>query len=279
MTSKLQINSLKLPGDMRQRMATPHVRSRARSIAEHGMLHPPIVRRENWEVIAGCDRIAACMLLGWESVECDVRDLTADDAAVFARIDNADRRHDPEEQRREVAQLEEAIRRRLERQGLPEGAKSVEAVVRREVAAETGVAEETLRKRQQRARKAHSTPPGAGLELPSGFDASTLPDDDTNDLRATVCKAANVLDAAGRQVRAAINELKAAQKASVQLPRIGRLFEALDAAAHALRSVRPARTCPYCKDECNGCDGCDSRGWLGEGEAKLLGSDDSDLGL
>jgi ParB-like chromosome segregation protein Spo0J len=40
----------------------------ARSIARHGLLHPPVLDRDKW-LIAGARRVKACQLLGWEEIE------------------------------------------------------------------------------------------------------------------------------------------------------------------------------------------------------------------
>jgi ParB family chromosome partitioning protein len=67
----------------------------AQSIAEQGLLSPPVVREVSpgrYEVIAGQRRILACRKLGWETIEVKVRnDLDDDQAIAVSLVENVQR--------------------------------------------------------------------------------------------------------------------------------------------------------------------------------------------
>lgn len=66
----------------------------AASIAEIGVLQPLVVRRAGgaWEVVAGRRRLAAARQAGLADVPCIVRDLTDEEAADIALVENMHRR-------------------------------------------------------------------------------------------------------------------------------------------------------------------------------------------
>lgn len=66
----------------------------ANSIAEHGLLHPIIVREvENqFQLIAGERRLRACKLLGWRTIPAVIKQMDDRTAAEMALIENLQRR-------------------------------------------------------------------------------------------------------------------------------------------------------------------------------------------
>lgn len=56
------------------------------SIKEHGVMTPAIIRTKDngrYEMISGHRRLHACKLLGMETIRCEIRELTRDEATVF----------------------------------------------------------------------------------------------------------------------------------------------------------------------------------------------------
>lgn len=268
---KLSIGSLKLPGDMTKRMASAHVIRRAESISRHGLIHAPIVRRENWEVVAGCDRIAACMLLGWDSVVCDIRELTDSETAILRHAENAERRHDAEEQRRETAALKDAVERKLVESGFTENGSgrrtTASAEARREVSAATGIKEETLRKREQRQRKRDSERPAETPQTKEKQCVNVFELEVSEQFLAQVSAVQNYIkDAAHAMSRAqsALTQLEVAGL-PVHTGRLQALRAAVIALSAEVRSNIPVSLCPYCKgtdglqDKCLLCHGS---GWI-----------------
>lgn len=65
----------------------------ARSIEEHGLLQPVVVRRvgDSYQLLLGERRLRACERLGWKRIPAIVRDMDDRDAAVVALIENLQR--------------------------------------------------------------------------------------------------------------------------------------------------------------------------------------------
>ncbi len=67
----------------------------ARSIAEQGLISPPVLRRQpdgRYEVVAGQRRVLACRALGLEAIPAIVRDdLSDDDALALSLVENVQR--------------------------------------------------------------------------------------------------------------------------------------------------------------------------------------------
>lgn len=263
---ELAISGLKLPGDMQERMSSPRARSRAASISEHGLIHYPIVRREGWELVAGADRIAACMLLGWENVTCDIRDMTAEEAEVIRQAENAERRHDAEEARLASLGLKRALEVKLMASGMPSAGpgrrKTASAEARRIVAEETGVKEETLRKREQRQRakeeKRESKPESPintiGLELSDEFLGQV------NVVRSYIKELTSVLGRA----KTILSQLEEAGVPNHQ-SRLLKLSAALVELTSGVKGYLPVALCPYCKGTegiQENCGLCESSGWI-----------------
>ncbi|MGI6148744.1 MAG: ParB/RepB/Spo0J family partition protein [Limnochordia bacterium] len=86
----------------------------AQSIAEHGVLHPIVVRKSHigYEVVVGERRLRACRRLGFETIPAIVREFADREAAEVALIENL--------QRKDLRLFEEAegYRRLLEEFGL-----------------------------------------------------------------------------------------------------------------------------------------------------------------
>ena len=65
------------------------------SMTERGLIIPITVRttgEEKWEVVAGHRRYVAAKELGWETIPCDIRDLTDPQAYVLALVENLQRK-------------------------------------------------------------------------------------------------------------------------------------------------------------------------------------------
>ena len=66
----------------------------AQSIAEHGVLHPIVVRRSQvgYELVVGERRLRACRMLGFETIPALIRDFADKQAAELALIENLQRK-------------------------------------------------------------------------------------------------------------------------------------------------------------------------------------------
>lgn len=288
---ELSISTLKLPGDMTKRMAATHVKRRAKSISEIGLIHYPVVRQENWELVAGADRLAACMLLGWENVTCDVRELSEADADVLRHAENAERRHSTEEERAEQEALQKALERQLIEQGMarsgPGRRRTAKGEARRMVADYAGVSEEAMRKREQRKKAKTNGKEPKPVWLPSEPPPAIPLDEPTEEIArgADPMKletfGLEVDDAFHRQVLEVHSRVYKAETAASAIKRqltmiansdlpfnsvlLGQMREVADQLGSMLRGFEPECLCPYCKgtegvqEQCGLCCGC---GWI-----------------
>jgi ParB family chromosome partitioning protein len=82
------------PYQPRQRIDEGKIEELAASIAEHGLLHPVVVRmREGgYELVVGERRWRACRRLGWRSIPAVVKALSEQAAAELALIENLQRK-------------------------------------------------------------------------------------------------------------------------------------------------------------------------------------------
>jgi len=91
---KLVVSDLNTRKDLRAGQEDSGVDELAASIAQSGLLSPPIVRpmNGNYEVLVGQRRLLACRSLGWNSIPCWVRDDLDDaDAVTISLVENVHR--------------------------------------------------------------------------------------------------------------------------------------------------------------------------------------------
>jgi ParB family transcriptional regulator, chromosome partitioning protein len=91
----LYIEDITLPvHKLRDRYDDDDIRELAKSIQEHGLLHPIMVREKNnyFEVIAGCRRFLGCQYLNWKKIPSCVVDLDDIQTFEFSLIENLERR-------------------------------------------------------------------------------------------------------------------------------------------------------------------------------------------
>lgn len=102
------IDLLRCSDSFEQRLGQFHVASLAESIRECGIIHPPVVRASDYQVIAGEDRIAAHVLLNRDEVLVDLVECTDEEVETIREHENLHRRSaTPAEVKALVEQLEE----------------------------------------------------------------------------------------------------------------------------------------------------------------------------
>lgn len=90
------IESLYCSDEFHTRLQKPHVSRLADSIKAHGLIHPPVVRASDMQVIAGEDRIAAHHLLGLDEVLVDLVECSDEEVTALREEEN-DKRRSPAE--------------------------------------------------------------------------------------------------------------------------------------------------------------------------------------
>ncbi len=263
----MRIAALHLPGDMHHRVDTQRVELLAESIARHGLLQPPTIRMPHRTVIAGRDRLAACMKLGRIDVEVITVQCTDRVADILERIEDAHRRHDQEEKAQKTLELvnlyevEERERESDERAidqgpGRPKGARGR---ARDRVAWLRGIQPDSVRKAEQRAKRKGPPEKSCINDLGIEIDVSILNTSQAIQKHLDICL---------NHVRQAKIELTKLEHSKLglgplELPHYQQL---LDDTSAGLRNERPDSLCPYCKGiggYQQRCTPCNGGGWVG----------------
>ena len=101
------IDLLKCSDSFESRLGKVHVAKLAESIRDTGLIHPPVVRATDFEVIAGEDRVAAHVLLNRDEVLVDLVECTDEEVEAIRAAENGHRRpHTADEVAALVAKLE-----------------------------------------------------------------------------------------------------------------------------------------------------------------------------
>lgn len=285
---EVPIKRLKLPGDIKERQRARHVAELAESFKEATGGEPgnmPWVTAE-MEIVAGRDRIAALMLLGKKKAWVRVGVFTRRELTLAEVHENVYRRADDRnallarlirETELEIAAQEGErlsgtdVPKTTARQSKDSGemgrpATSHSAAIR-QVAAETKIAPETLRKAEQRARakdgdgaaqsgSAGNSPasPLAGEAAPPPIRTFGVPLAASTLVLATKQQAAvDALDGILRRAQAACGDVATAGLGALA----ERLRSELHRMAAELRQDRPAALCPVGKGSCSrACQRC-----------------------
>jgi hypothetical protein len=267
---RISISKIRLPGDIEKRRKLPHVVELGKSFAATGgqPAEPPMVEHGTWKLIAGADRLAAC--LNQQLAELDVIPVTGSPEAMrtLALIENAYRRHDPGERARSIAELLAItgdVSNNTSEPSKPGRPKSQATVKREAVAAMVGSTPEAVRAVERRVAAPAEFPveeaPGLeacietmGLDVPEIILRRTAVECDG--LKAIGVQVLEMIKATNRLAKQAGHEFQA-------------LSESLGAAWTAIKRSRPESVCPWCKlvaKQQKACRACGGRGWLTKGE-------------
>ena len=245
-TRRVAIKSLDLPGGIKARMKEPHVIELAASIAKYGgePAEMPIIQAKTRKVIAGRDRIAACMINETPRIWVRVAEGEPEEYKGLEIDENLRRRHDPrKELLAEAVKLEKAAKEaEAKESGTPVQPRKVEKEAREAVAKKAGVKVESVRKAVQRS-KAKEAPP-----KPEKAPGETLGYDLGKGLMTTlgrivaVCDSLEAISKSGQKMVSAIAGV---------LPEgaVVRLIDAAKALGAEARACKPSHICPKCKGE------------------------------
>lgn len=261
----VKIASLRLPGDMRMRQTMTRVQKLATSFGELGQLQAPVVRYaphtgEHLRLLAGRDRIAAHMVR--EDTEVDVLQVecTDDEARRVELTENAVRRHDYEEQRLALLELERVMGVAEEEIVKETGHAPTRRQVRERVGETLGVLPETVQKQEQRLRAATAirVPPG-------GFETWGLELDD--DWKQRIQSVTVAMEALATKITHAFAASKLLSDRSLVPTHLGQdVRQQLQQLSSLIRANIPVALCPYCKGQdgiMEECIACRATGWVG----------------
>ncbi len=302
-SKRVLIRKLRLPGSMEKRRKSQHVLDLGRSFARTGgqPAEPIIVEHMTWKLIAGGDRIAACMNEGIAEVEARMVSGPPEALEALQLIENVNRRNGGEER-------DAGIRRLLELAGTPEGdseafpdvpdepeerdaqlsnkllPKGAVGTGKRgrpstgkaraidEVAGITGKTSAAVKQADHRAKKKAekaAAPEGPAKPVPVIESMGLIIPEDIS--RQTEIQKRVLAAIAGKLTTLQGDLTRAEGELGHQLQG---LKEALHSAAFRARQDQPASVCIWCKLVPNvreRCHSCGGRGWLTVGEMKVVG--------
>lgn len=285
----LKIAKLKLPGDIATRRKNAKVVNLGRSFHATGgqPMHPPVVEKGTWKLIAGNDRISGCMNEGITQVDCLVVSGSESELTEIMLIENAMRRHSSGEQDTALLKLVELHLAREKEEDFPEVEeekpdepapepekkehphqvrhRAIEAVAK--ATGKTTAAVKSAASRA-RTREAEKTAPPEKEEATLVIESMGL--DIPDEIRK-----ATALEHAG--LSAMHRELVSLQGKLTRLEgEVGHQYQSLksslhDAAVNA-KNALPESVCVWCKltSRRTGCPGCKGKGWLTVGEMKAV---------
>jgi ParB-like chromosome segregation protein Spo0J len=290
----LNIAKLILPGDIATRRRNEKVIRLGKSFAATGgaPMNPPVVEKGTWRLLAGCDRVSACMNENIPRIECLVVSGTASELEEVTLIENAMRRHSSAEQDAAIARLVKIHQARDQEEDFPEVEEEKEeaeveetpeppkkphpnkakAEAIEKVAKATGKTHKAVKQAVYREKKAAEPNPEAkpvAIEEPA-LVIESLGLDVPADIRKQTA-----LEHAG--LSALHRELVSLQGKLTRLEgEVGHQYQSIKGSLHdaavATKNAMPESVCLWCKltSRRKGCPGCKGRGWLTVGEMKAV---------
>lgn len=290
----LNIAKLILPGDIATRRRNEKVIRMGKSFSATGgaPINPPVVEKGTWRLLAGADRVSACLNENIPRIECLVVSGTASELEEVTLIENAMRRHSAAEQDAAIARMVKLHQSRYQEDAFPEIEEEREETEDEEapepkapepsqkphpnkmkseaiakVAEATGKTHKAVKAAICRDKKAAEPKPATTAAEP---DEQLVIDSMGLDVPADIRKQ-TALEHAG--LSAMHRELVSLQSKLTRLEgEVGHQYQALKGSLHdaavAAKSALPASVCPWCKltKRRKGCPGCKGKGWLTVGE-------------
>lgn len=261
----VHISDLGLPDDMDERMESELVQYIARTERDVGIIHPPLVRKKDMQVIAGRNRVAARLLNGHTDILIEYASMTNKEMVTVEKVENAFRKHDADLQAKIIAELYEEFRqeeqfyeevderpREKGRPTTPEG-RAVKRVVEL-----TATSERTVRRAIKGDTKDRVGPPihTWGLEVDPRWLQTV------RDVQGQMAEVRLKL----RRVKQVLGTLINGEL-SVPKGVLNRIQESIREVDRELATSYPKNLCPACKAvdaiQVN-CGWCRGAGWVGE---------------
>jgi hypothetical protein len=250
---RVDIKSLKLPGDIKARMKAPHVIELAASIEKFGgePVEPPVVQDKTRVLIAGRDRIAALMLNKVPRVWVRIVEGEPEELKGLEIDENLRRRQDSRKELLAEAMKLEKATKEAEAKELGTSVPRPKAI-REAVAKKAGIKPESVRKSVQRS-KAKEAPPKPekppidtfGLELSKGLSTAV----------SRIKDALMSMEQSSKNVQHVISGVAGILPGQVT----ARLLEAARTLGAEVRAVMPTHLCPTCRgdgdEKCKLCKG------------------------
>jgi len=270
----VKLKKIVLPGNWPEILKRPSAAERGKSIAEHGLIHEPVVRKTGGRMVlvAGRDRVAGMELEGMKEVQVKVIECSDDEAADIEELENIERRHDKEEVKVVTAKRLKRLAALLEKEPPPSKRgrpKLATTKAREQIAKEKGVTPRAVEMAERR-RKKKAAAAMADLipeEEPGHCIRLVGVDVEEEDLEV-IAEIQGYIDLAATALTTAARELGILAGKGLPIPEgpLDRLRQAVKDCGATCRGMRPTVLCPFCKmvpGAVEQCAGCGTTGWLG----------------
>lgn len=290
-TKVVKFTSLVLPGGFKKLLDEERIDELAKSIETNGLLHLPVVRKKDSEVVSGIDRLAAMKKLGRDRVEVRLCEATDDEVKLARIAENIHRRtiaHD--DRKKQLAEYVDIVEKSVtqsviigqpvqelrtastRKQGRPSTTRG-DAI--KKVAEQTGLNERTVRRaveEREREEEQKEEPTKAPVDM-LGFDIE-FPAEHSAMIAAiveAVDTAAQLVSRAQAAITAVENQIAVSKEFKRRVDTAG-MKQRLASAGAFVRQERPESVCPYCKltDQMENCAGCRGSGYLIKTQTKDL---------
>jgi hypothetical protein len=279
----IPIHRIVVDGSFAKRLSEPRVVELAASIEAYACIHEPIVRKSDWRLIAGRDRLAAHIKLERKSLLVKLVECTDAEALDIEAEENLQRRHDPvEEQRlfehqrtRFVERARKIIEHRKEsgEEKFAREPRTANGLARRQLASAMGIKVESVRKREYRIRQRDPLKTPKFDFLPPEPTIDTLGVELEQNFIEQVREIQDGLDEMARGLARTLQRLSTMETRNLPLPAgaVVRLKEHLKEVGAKVRGFVPDSLCPVCKGESGQqehCIKCMKSGWISREQVK-----------
>lgn len=268
----IQLPSLVLPGDIRQRMKLPHVAERAQSLQAGTCSDVPIIRRGKgkWRLVCGDDTIAAHLLLGFPQARCRAVSCSDQEAELLRLTYERDASRSEEQREALLAQLKAMHEQILRDPPKPPSPirgrrRSTASQAAHEVSKITGLDERQLKRMLRLQGQAEGNGVDPQPAAPTILDLGLpLAPDFVDRVAKIQVRLRGALDGIAR-ARRQLDELHL-------LPEVAGAGNRDLSAVHTELSANfPFSVCPWCKllaGVQEVCERCDRRGWISSTQAE-----------
>ena len=280
------IAKLSLPGDFKSRVEAERITERLESVERYGILSEPMVRKSDYRVIYGRDRVACCVRLGKTEVLVKLVECSDEEAYELELLENTQRRHDFDEQRLGFERLvdfhESRVRKEVSEGQTPAPSnirgtggrhKSPRGIARERVAKELGIKPSSVKRKEARVKAALSTEKLDGTDRKPKPQIELIGMEVEDEFSRQTEKIAALIGSCAGHLNNGLSSISQIDSGKLPFPAVilQKLYDEIRAVASLVRAHKPVTLCPFCKGLPSlqeACTACLGAGWLGQEKAK-----------
>lgn len=264
---EIPIDSIEFSGQFQFHLQDPATDRKAANIRRIGIIHEPVIRvlLDGRKIcLAGERRCAACKKAGLP-VRCKLVTCSDEEAKAITLSENAEREHNPQRQREELAELTDALAKNFAREPL-QGRQTPKGQARKMAAQLRGVTPGAVRQAEHRERMKKEVEAEKAQRVkerpiqtlgmaapPAVMENAGRAVDTVEDMIALTLKSRGLL------------EKLLAQPEGIHQARAKAMKAKLEEVSAYLRGMRPTSLCPACKalpKVIEQCVTCETTGWV-----------------